>query len=441
MQGFENQGNIEAALVAAKAGNPEAQFQVALAALRQGNEQDFQHWMQQSAGQEFPPALFRLGTWRMSQTLSPSELDDAKGLVKKAANLGLVNAIRAMSVFSFRGAGNYPDWSEGMGWFKKALQLGDARAYREAALLLQHNPGNEGHTKALLMHAANAGDVIACYHLGCLMMEAPLKDIQDEGLFWLGLSLKGGHVLAAREMEPFRERTIRQPVGNLPELNLHEIEAKLSEVSEPFTALDSQTLLEDPKARKVKNVLAKWECDYVIQRAARRLEPAQTSESVDQNQTASEYRTNSAAKFWMMQQDVVLAMIDRKMSLAAENPVDFAEDLVVLHYNPGERYFAHCDGFLPDLPEQAAEIDLKGQRIRTILIYLNDDYEDGETYFLFPDKKIKLKTGDALIFENVTEEGDPDEHAVHEGLPVSTGQKWLASKWIRDKSQVIYADS
>jgi len=118
--------------------------------------------------------------------------------------------------------------------------------------------------------------------------------------------------------------------------------------------------------------------------------------------------------------------------------VDFAEDLVVLHYKPGERYYAHCDGFLPDLPEQAAEIDLKGQRIRTILVYLNDDYEDGETYFLFPDKKIKLKTGDALIFENITEEGDPDEHSVHEGLPVKIGQKWLASKWIRDKSQVLY---
>ena len=184
--------------------------------------------------------------------------------------------------------------------------------------------------------------------------------------------------------------------------------------------------------------MAKWECDYVIQRASRRLEPAQTSESVDQDQTGSEYRTNSAAKFWMMQQDIVLAMIDRKMSIAAETPVDFAEDLVVLHYQPGERYYAHCDAFLPELPEQGAEIDLRGQRIRTILVYLNDDFEEGETFFLYADKKIKLKTGDALIFENVTEEGDPDEHAVHEGLPVTQGQKWLASKWIRDKSQVIY---
>ncbi|MEE8296142.1 MAG: 2OG-Fe(II) oxygenase [Sphingomonadales bacterium] len=438
MQGFENQGNIEAALVAAKAGNPEAQFRVAMAAFRQGNENDFRHWIQQSAGQEFPPAMFRLGTWRMSHTLSPTDLEDAKGLVKKAANLGFVNAVRAMAVFSLRGAGRYPDWAEGMGWFKKALELNDSRAYREAALLLRNNPGNEEHTKGLLMHAANAGDVIACFHLGCWMMEAPLKDIQDEGLFWLGLSLKGGHVLAARELEPYRDRTLRQPGGNLPDLNWPEIEAKLSEISEPFTPKESKVFLDDPRARTVENVLEKWECDYVVQRASRRLEPAQTSESVDQNQTASQYRTNSAAKFWMMQQDIVLAMIDRKISIAAETPVDFAEDLVVLHYKPGERYFPHCDSFLPDLPEQAAEIDLKGQRIRTILVYLNDDYEEGETYFLFADKKIKLKTGGALIFENITEEGDPDEHSVHEGLSVKTGQKWLASKWIRDKSQVLY---
>lgn len=438
MQGLENQGNFEAALVSAKAGNPEAQFKVALAAFRQGNEDEFRHWLQQSAGQEFPAAMFRLGTWRMSQTLSPTALDDAKNLVKKAANLGFVNAVRAMAVFSFKGAGQYPDWDAGMVWFKKALDLNDARAFREAGLLLQNNPGNEDFTKALLMHAANAGDVIACYHLGCLMMEAPLKDIQDEGLFWLGLALKGGHVLASRELEPHRERTIKQPLGQLPELDSKKIGERLSEISEPSTPYESKIILEDPGARTIENLLTKWECDYIIQRAHLRLEPAQTSDSVDHGETGSEYRTNSAAKFWMLQQDIVLAMVDRKMSLAAEIPVDFAEDIVVLNYKLDERYFAHHDGFLPELPEQAAEIDLRGQRIRTILVYLNDDYEAGETFFNYPDVKVKLKTGHSLVFENVNEDGDPDEHAVHEGLPVTSGQKWLASKWIRNKSQVLY---
>ncbi len=438
MQTQDQQKAYEMALSAAKSGNPEAQFQVALAALRQGREDEFRHWIQQSAGQDHAPALFRLGTWRMSKTLAPAELEDAKNLVRKAAERGFVNAVRAMAVFSLRGAGSYPDWAEGMDWFKKALKLNDARAYREAGLLLKNNPGNDDNTKALLFHAANAGDVIACYHLGQLFLDAPVKDIQDEGLFWLGLSLKGGHLLAARELEPYRERTIKQPIGPLPELKWNKIEAGLEAISEPFSARETKPFLADPRVRTVKKVLEGWECDYLIQRAGPKLEPAQTSDSVDHGKSGSEYRTNSAAKFWLLQQDIVLAMIDRKIAFAAETPVDFAEDLVVLHYNPGERYYPHCDGFLPELPDQAAEIDLRGQRIRTILVYLNEDFSDGETYFLHADKKIKLPPGDAVMFENVTEEGDPDEHSVHEGLPVSKGQKWLASKWIRDKSQVLF---
>ncbi len=225
-------------------------------------------------------------------------------------------------------------------------------------------------------------------------------------------------------------------MGALPRLEWQNVDKKLSEISEPFTPKESTPVLTDPRVRTVDDVLDRWECDYIIQRAHPRLEPAQTSDSVDKGQDESDYRTNSAAKFWMLQQDIVLAMIDRKIAFAAETPVENAEDLVVLNYKPGERYYAHCDGFLPELPEQASEIELRGQRIRTILVYLNEEFEAGETHFLYPEKKIKLKPGNALVFENVTETGEPDEHSVHEGLPVKNGVKWLASKWIRDKSQV-----
>lgn len=422
---------------AAKQGDAQAQFQLARHALQRGDEQEFRHWIQQSAGQEFPPALFRLGTWRLSQVLSPTETEDALQMIRRAADLGFINAIRAMVVLSIRGTGALPDWAEGMTWFKKAIQLNDARAYREAALLLENNPGNRDLTLALLAHAAGSGDVLAAYHLGLLLLDGGSERARDEGVFWLSAAFRGGHVLAARELMPYRECTIRQPAGALPAIDWKDLDKRLSAIREPFEPFESETVLEDPKARVVKDVLAKWECDYLIQRASRYLEPAQTSQSVESGQAGSDYRTNSGSKFWPLRQDIVICMIDRKMALAAETPVDCAEDMVVLNYKPGERYYAHCDGFLPDLPDQAAEIERKGQRIRTCLVYLNEDFEDGETYFLYADRKVRCKTGNALIFENVTDDGAPDEHSVHEGLPVSKGEKWLASKWIRDKSQVV----
>ena len=430
--GFQNP---EAALSAAKEGDPQAQFQLARAALEQGDEDEFRHWLQQAASQDFPPALFRLGIWRLTKTLTPEEISEAKNLVKQSAELGFMNAIRGMVVLNARGAGELPNWQQALHWFKIALKLNDQKAYLEAALLLQDQ--EDGLTNSILRHVAAAGDTLAAYHLGCLLLEGP-KSIRPEALFWLGQARDGGHVLAARELAPYRGEQAAPPEEQLQPLQWPIIEKLVSALEEPLTPYQSRDVLSDPKARIVEGVLAKWECDYLIARAVPRLQAAVTGESVEKGEETSEYRTNSAAKFWTMNQDLVISMIDRKMALAAETPVDFAEDLVVLRYQGGERYYPHCDSFLPDLPEQAAEIERRGQRIRTCLVYLNDDFEGGETHFLYPEKKIRGERGSSLVFENVNEEGDADEHSVHEGLPVSSGQKWLASKWIRDKSQVLF---
>ena len=67
----------------------------------------------------------------------------------------------------------------------------------------------------------------------------------------------------------------------------------------------------------------------------------------------------------------------------------------------------------------------------TALIWLNDDYEGGETDF--PDVGVRVKgaVGDMLLFHNVTGEGLPDPRMIHAGLPVTSGVKWMASRWIR----------
>jgi len=420
---------------AAKSGDAQAQFQLARLAMRAGREDEFRHWIQQAASQNFPPALFRLGIWRLTQTINPEEIADAKDLVRRAADLGFMNAIRAMVVLNARGAGDLPNWPEALDWFKTSLHLNDPRSYREAGLLLQNR--DPGIATALLLHAAAAGDFIAAYQLGCLMLAGPAEQ-RPEALYWLGQAGAAGHVLAARELAPYKGEPAAAPNRPLPELEWPVVERLVSALEEPITPFKSKEILSDPKARIAEGVLQKWQCDYVIARAAPLLQPAATSESLELGQEESEYRTNSGAKFWTQQQDIIISLIDRKMALAAETPVDYAEDLVVLNYKEDERYYPHCDSFLPELPEQAAEIERKGQRIRTCLVYLNEDFAGGETHFLHPEKKIRCPAGTALIFENVNEEGDADEHSVHEGLPVTSGEKWLASKWFRDKSQVLF---
>ncbi|MEO7410034.1 MAG: 2OG-Fe(II) oxygenase, partial [Sphingomicrobium sp.] len=70
----------------------------------------------------------------------------------------------------------------------------------------------------------------------------------------------------------------------------------------------------------------------------------------------------------------------------------------------------------------------------TALIWLNDDYDGGETDF--PDLGVRVKggVGDLLLFHNVRDDGTPDDRMMHAGLPVTSGVKWMASRWIRGRN-------
>jgi prolyl 4-hydroxylase len=71
------------------------------------------------------------------------------------------------------------------------------------------------------------------------------------------------------------------------------------------------------------------------------------------------------------------------------------------------------------------------QRFWTALIYLNDGYKGGETDFPRLDIRVEGAMGDALIFCSLDKAGRPDPLTEHAGLPVTSGTKWLATRWIR----------
>ncbi|CAN5892249.1 hypothetical protein BH11PSE1_BH11PSE1_24840 [soil metagenome] len=114
-------------------------------------------------------------------------------------------------------------------------------------------------------------------------------------------------------------------------------------------------------------------------------------------------------------------------------PPENAGGLGVLHYAPGERYRPHMD-YIPDTPENARQLDAMGQRVRTLLVYLNDGFEGGATLFPRLGAAFRPPPGGALIFDSVTVEGEMDPRTLHEGSPPTSGEKWIISKWFRTKA-------
>jgi len=85
------------------------------------------------------------------------------------------------------------------------------------------------------------------------------------------------------------------------------------------------------------------------------------------------------------------------------------------------------------VPGFAEYLQKFGQRIATVLIYLNEDYAGGETAFPKLGLNFRGATGDALFFTNVDRSGRADPLTLHAGTPPTSGEKWVLSQWIRDR--------
>ncbi|HVL78925.1 MAG TPA: 2OG-Fe(II) oxygenase [Sphingomicrobium sp.] len=124
-------------------------------------------------------------------------------------------------------------------------------------------------------------------------------------------------------------------------------------------------------------------------------------------------------------EDLVVQEINRCIAEATGTRWGWGEPLNILKYSPGQQYRPHHDG---------TGSDNVSVRLLTALIWLNDQFEGGETDFPKINIKVRGGVGDMLVFRNVTLDGNFDERMIHAGLPVTQGVKWMASRWIRGEN-------
>jgi prolyl 4-hydroxylase len=132
-------------------------------------------------------------------------------------------------------------------------------------------------------------------------------------------------------------------------------------------------------------------------------------------------RTSHGAAFVPHEEDLVVQAINRRLADASDTEAGNAEALYVMRYTPGQQYRPHMDA-LPGL---------KNQREWTAIAYLNDAFEGGATAFPKLGLSLRLGVGDVLLFRNSDSSQQPDLRMVHAGEPVTSGEKWIATRWIR----------
>jgi hypothetical protein len=196
---------------------------------------------------------------------------------------------------------------------------------------------------------------------------------------------------------------------------------------------DQRVLCNSPVVVAIGGFVSPDICRWIIGRAADRLRPAMLYGGQSTSPQRSAARTNSAFEIDVLDFDLVILMVRARIAATLGVPVRALEPPQVMHYDVGEEFAPHRDFLAPELPGHAADIARQGQRIVTFLIYLNSEFEGGETDFPVLALAYKGGTGDALYFGNVDPTGAPDPRTLHAGLPPTRGEKWLFSQWVRDR--------
>lgn len=175
------------------------------------------------------------------------------------------------------------------------------------------------------------------------------------------------------------------------------------------------------------------ECRWLIDSAADRLAPSSIYDFQTGTQRPDPKRTNRGTQCNPFDVGIVAEVIRARLSRAIGLPLAHYEISQILHYTVGQEFKPHHDYFDPDKEGFRHEIATLGQRVATQLIFLNEEFEGGETEFPSIGLSYRGATGDALMFFNINEAGEPEPLTLHAGLPPTAGEKWIFSQWVRDR--------
>ncbi len=190
--------------------------------------------------------------------------------------------------------------------------------------------------------------------------------------------------------------------------------------------------VEQPPVSVLGGVLDAEECAALIALALPRLTPS-TIVNPYSGQNEVVLQRTSMGMFFRPGENALVAELDRRVSALMGLPLENGEGLQILRYLPGTEAMAHFDFLEPSNEANRASIARSGQRVSTLISYLNDVESGGETLFPKLGLSVLPVRGNAVYFEYGNGRGQVDVRSLHAGNPVQSGEKWVATKWMRQR--------
>ncbi len=235
------------------------------------------------------------------------------------------------------------------------------------------------------------------------------------------------------------ESTLRAHLGTV-----HVAQGLSPAVSVPTPLLDESPLLLDAGDRQVQvlshmqnpsvvvfgDLLSRDECEALIELARPRLARSLTVATKTGGEELNADRTSNGM-FFARGETELITRIEARIAKLLNWPAENGEGLQVLHYRPGAEYKPHYDYFDPAEPGTPSILRRGGQRVGTLIMYLGEPERGGGT--VFPDAHLEVspKRGNGVFFSY--DRAHPVTKSLHGGAPVIAGEKWIATKWLRER--------
>lgn len=191
--------------------------------------------------------------------------------------------------------------------------------------------------------------------------------------------------------------------------------------------------LEKPNVVLIDGFMSTEECEELIALSKQKLLPSTIVDPQSGDKRVIADRTSEGTFFQRGENDLV-QRLEQRASELMNWPVERGEGIQVLHYRKGAEYKSHFDYFPEQDTGSAPHLAESGQRVATLVMYLNDVGDGGET--VFPDVGLSVtpKRGSAVYFAYANSLGQVDPATLHAGAPVLDGEKWIATKWMRQRT-------
>ena len=221
------------------------------------------------------------------------------------------------------------------------------------------------------------------------------------------------------ESDGCRYETPRLPAGAVIRTPDRDI-AVLSRLARPCVAV-------------LESVLSADECAQLIALARPRLRPSTVVDPITGEDRAAAHR-DSEGMFFRLEETPFIAQIGRRISALMGMPIENGEGLQVLRYGPAARTSPHFDFLVPGNPANRDSLMRSGQRVSTLVAYLNEVEEGGETVFPEAGLSVLPRRGNAVYFEYCNSLRQVDPLSAHAGAAVLKGEKWALTKWMRERA-------